>query len=279
MSCPLQARFKYLDKIPVEGSNAKGVFGSAIHGALEYYNNTGNGEAAEALFLDTWQNPEKIGSPVETFWWPKGMSYMSLRERGVQIIRDTVDRYSYIKREVVAAEHPFLVSFGDHELTGYVDLIEVRLSGKGKNILSIIDYKTAAKAPTMAELAHDVQMTIYLWASLQPEFWFGAIKDGEPDPDFPPMRNAEWLHSMYNDLPRRAIWYHLWNMKEIDAGRRTQEDFDRLYRVCDEIAKADVAGIHVPKLGSACDLCDFRQPCGLSIPTRAEQLEQDDAWL
>lgn len=279
MTCPLQAHFQYDLKVPVEKNNAKAVFGNCIHSALEHYNQTGNHKGAEKLFLDLWHNPEKVGAPVHTLWWPRMTNFNGLRQRGIEIIADFHERCEWDSREVIATEHPFLVPFGEHELTGYVDLVEMRKSGKGKNLLRVVDYKTAARQPNYGELTLDVQFTIYLYASMQREFWFGATNDGEPDPDFPPIDNAEWVYGMHGNQPRRAIWYHLWTLKEIDAGPRDQSDFDRLYRVCCEIDKADKAGVHVPKLGEHCTLCDFRDPCGIEIPTKETLMAQDEAWI
>lgn len=273
MGCPLQAHFKYDLKLPVERNNAKAVFGTCIHAALDHYNNHGNPDTAKALFLDLWQNPEKVGSPVASLWWPRTTNFGNLRQRGIDIIADFHRRTEWDSRVVIATEHPFLVPFGEHELTGYVDLLEVRKSGKGKNLLRVVDYKTASRQPNMSDLLLDVQFTIYNYATTCSEFWFGN------GTDFPPIENADWNYEMYDDLPRRAIWYHLWTAKEIDAGPRDESDFMRLYRVCTEIAKADAAKIHVPKLGEACTFCDFRDPCGVAIPTKEELLAQEEAWV
>jgi len=283
MTCPLQAHFQYNIKVPVEKNNAKAVFGNCIHTALEHYNKTGSHDGAVKIFLDLWHNPEKVGAPANTLWWPKMTNFLGLRQRGIEILGDFHERCEWDTRTVIATEHAFLVPFGEHELTGYVDLVETRKSGKGKNLLRIVDYKTAARKPNYGELTLDVQFTIYLYASMQPEFWFGnpiTLPDGTVNTtDFPPMDNAEWMHSMYDGLPRRAIWYHLWTLSEIDAGPREQKDFERLYRVCCEIDKADKAGIHVPKLGEHCTLCDFRDPCGIEIPTKEELAAQEHAWI
>lgn len=54
MDCSLQAHFHYDEKLP-DQANAKGVFGTCIHAALDLYNKTGNLEAAIDLFKDLWQ--------------------------------------------------------------------------------------------------------------------------------------------------------------------------------------------------------------------------------
>lgn len=282
MKCPMQAHLKYDLKEPTGKDNAKAVFGKAIHASLEYYNNGGSVTGTLAMFKDLWNNPEKLGSPVENLWWPKFTSFQSLKERGVAVIKTFDEQCDWDKRTVIATEHPFLVPFGEFFLTGYVDLLEMRRSGKGKDLLRVVDYKTNSRRPNMAELVLDIQFTVYMWAVEQPEFWFGAkTVDGGPNPDFPPVENAEWAWEMYHDLPRRAIWYHLWDHKEIDAGPRVDTDFLRMYRVCTEIMKAHTLDVHVPSIGDACLFCDFKDPCAMqvTIPTREQLLEQPTAWI
>lgn len=276
MTCAMQAHLKYDLRIPAEKSNAKAVFGTCIHAALEHYNQYGNVDQAVALFKDLWQNPEKVGAPAETFWWPKMTSFGGLKERGVALLRTFHDQCEWDKREIIATEHPFLVPFGAYELTGYVDLLEVRRSGRGEDILRVCDYKTSSRRPNMAELALDVQFTVYMWAVEQDEFWFG-----HGNADFPAVPNAAWVREMTRDLRTRAIWIHLWDHKEIDAGPRVDTDFLRLYRVCQEIEKADAAGIHVPRIGDPCVFCDFREPCAMQvhIPTADELASQPGAWI
>lgn len=272
-TCPLQGHFKYDLRIPEEGNNAKAVFGSAVHAAMEHYNKTGNLPVAEAIFEDLWLNPEKLGAPVDTLVWPLRTTFSGLKSKGIEILRDVDQKISHEKRDVIGVEHKFLVPFGKYELTGVVDLLEVRTSGRGKNILRVVDLKTNSRQPNFAELYLDIQFTIYYYASLQPEFWFGN------GPDFPPMPRAQERYDAYNDLPRRPIWYHLMGIREIDAGPRDDEDFMRLYRLCEMVEKAQEHKIFVPKIGDGCTFCAYHEPCGVKIPTKEEVAAQDGAWL
>lgn len=138
MTCPLQAKFRYEDHEPRE-VNAKAAFGVAIHSALQLYNTTGDPDRAEKHFLDLWDNPEKMDNVPQ--YWPRNTSFGGLRKRGQEIIRDVHQRTAWDTRTVLGTEHPFLVPFGEHELTGFVDLLEIRRSGKGKDIIRVVDYK------------------------------------------------------------------------------------------------------------------------------------------
>jgi len=81
-------------------------------------------------------------------------------------------------------------------------------------------------------------------------------------------------------MPRRAIWYALWSLKEIDAGPRDDADFMRLYRTVQQIERATQLEVWVPHIGEACQLCAYANgPCPVEVPTKADLAADDNAWL
>jgi hypothetical protein len=145
----------------------------------------------------------------------------------------------------------------------------------------LVTHNTVTKRPSVAELALNIQFTAYLYAMSQPEFWFGH----PDDPRFPALPNAEWYWETLKDMPKRAIWVHLWdNCKELDAGDRDDEDFARLYRLCNEVQRAVELQVFVPHIGDACQLCDYaHDPCPQTPPSREywenQRLEADEnSW-
>lgn len=273
MNCPLAAHYRYDEGLP-DPPNGKTVFGIVMHAALELYNNTGDHDAAVAKFKADWKKP-----PTEPAWWPRSTSYASLRVKGLEILESIKTHYRFQDRVVLGTEVPFLVPFGEHELTGFVDLVETRKSGTGNELLTVTDYKTASRNPTVSEIALDVQMTVYVYAVSQHEFWVGA----KNNPDFPGIENGEWLwETIGRDMPKRAVWFGLWNGKELDAGPRTDVDFGRLYRLCDEIERAVEADVYVPKIGSQCEICAYAEPCSMEIPVAVRALRDDnddERWI
>lgn len=271
MKCALMGRFKYVDRLPSK-KTSRMTFGICVHSALEHYNITGNVETAVEIFLDLWDNPEKANAVPEI--WPKGTTYGGFREKGIDLIRDYHAKQGWESREIVAQEHKFLVPIGEHELQGVVDLLELRKSGRGKNTLRIVDYKTGSKQPFKNTLRLNTQFTAYDYASRQPEFWLGN------GPGYPPIApNAEDLWEKHKDSPRRGIYFHLLGSKEIDAGERDDQDFMRLYRVICEIAKAVEHEVYVPTLSAdSCVFCDYTEPCGVKIPER-EYPDNDETWF
>lgn len=267
MNCPLAAYYRYQELLP-STANGKTVFGTVMHAALEYYNLTGDWDGAVTKFKKDWLDP-----PTEPAWWPRSTSYASLRKRGLEILDAVKIHYRFQDRVVLGAEIPFLVPFGEHQLTGFIDVLETRKSGTGAELLTCSDYKTAARQPTTSELALDVQLTVYIYAISQKEFWTGF----PGNPDFPGLENGEWLwETIGRDMPKRAIWFSLWNGKELDAGPRTDDDFGRLYRLCEQIDRAVQADVYVPKIGEHCSICDYAEPCSMEIPVAISNLTDDD---
>lgn len=270
------AKFSDVDGLPRK-QGSKASWGTVMHHALEFYNRTGDIDYAIRLFLECWDDPSILHVEVDV--WNRYTTFGGLRQRGMEILRAYHERIRLEDRTVIAAEHRFLVPFGRHEITGTVDLIELKRNHRGNDLLAISDYKGNGRRPTTATLALDIQFTSYLYASTQPEFWTG---NGE---GFPPIVNHEWWWETLADVPRRGIWIQLMdNGREMDAGARDQDDFGRLHRLIDEIERAIEYQVFVPSIGEACGLCDYANgPCPVKVPTRDEwdaRVDTDDsAWL
>lgn len=277
MECQLAAKYRYEDNLPRQ-SNAKMVFGTIIHASLQhYYETRGNYDSAIKMFVRMWADPAKAGHPIDV--WPKYTSFGSLMGKGKEIIKYVHDSHRWQDFTVIGTEIPFLVPMGNHEVTGFVDLTGIEKSGTGTELLKIVDYKTASKSPSIAQLALDVQLTVYDYATRQKEFWVGV----EGNPEFNGVDNGEWLwETVGRDMTRRCIWWGVWTQRQIDAGPRTQRDYERVYRVMDEIEKSIKADVHVPKISDACNFCDYQEPCAMEIPVAVKQAaDPDDAnrWI
>jgi len=259
MACPLQSHFKDVLKID-EPVHAKTVFGSCIHEALELYNITGDIKEAKEHFREVWVNPSKLKHPAEIGMWPPKMSWGELEVKGYEFLEKFHEECRWEKRKIVAAEHRFVVPFGEHILKGFVDCIEIVGSGSNKE-LRIIDYKTSSYRPTHLELRFDMQFTVYLYASMQPEFW----------DSFP---NGEELYERFKNYKRRGVWHAIWHNKTLDVGPREELDFMRMARVIKEIAHAEEMDVHVPDIsGKSCIWCSYTDLCATTLPLEHVVLE------
>ena len=263
MTCALQAKFQYEDQLP-RLQNAKASFGTCIHKALEQYNNDGNVQVAINSFKEWWAHPELLG--VKPDVWPKYTTYNGLRERGIEILTEYHEKLKWDGRTVIATEHPFKVPFGDHELSGVVDLLELRRAGNGHLTLRVVDYKTNTKQPSFVMLRFDIQFTAYMYATEQPEFW-----TGHPGTKYVGIPDGENLYERLKKTKRKAIWYHLWTNKEIDAGERDDGDYERLYRLADEIDKAKEASLYIPTINADnCLYCPYTDQCRFVLPVKQQ---------
>ncbi len=275
MDCALQAHFKYDLRVQTP-QNAAATFGTVLHLAMQHYNDTGDGAGALDIFKTNWQFPDRIG--LDPGYYPNGTSWNSYNELGQAVVEDALKDAVWTPKDVIGTEVPFLVPIGRYWLRGRIDLLDLAKSGKGVQTLRAVDYKSKYKPPTKAELALDVQFTIYLWAIQQIEFWCGV--PGEPEYAGLGPVDGPKMYEQIMELPHRGIWYHLRTQKEIDAGPRVGADFERLYRVLCEIDRADELQVHVPRIGDACALCDFRTECPMEIPADLALDEDDEnAWI
>lgn len=259
-TCQLQARFAEVEKRE-RRIHAKTAFGTCIHDALEKYNWTGDVEAAKERFKYTWQNPDYLSAEPQ-IW--KGVQFGTLMSKGLQILDEYHEKQRWESREIVGIEHKFCVPIGEHEVSGIVDLLEYKKSGRGVPTLRIVDYKTTSKKPTLQALKLDLQFSIYYWASLQPEFWMGWQPELEK---YPPMKDGANLYDRFMDSERRCVWYHLWGNTEIDAGAREDEDFLRMYRLLEGIQQAVEKEVFIPSINAeSCTFCDFKDICPAVAP-------------
>lgn len=272
-NCQQQAAFKHVQLVEETGTHAKTWFGTCIHAALEDYCNreqdtgAGNLKRAKKLFLSMWEKPAVYGGNI-TEW--RGSQFGTLRQKGLKILEDYDDKQKWEQREVIATEHKFCVPIGEHLLSGIVDLLEWKVSGRGVPTLRICDYKTTSMKPTLEELRLNLQFTIYTYASLQPEFWLGYVEEGWHPPmvqKYAPMVDGANLYERFMDAPRRAVWSHLWGGVELDAGSRVEEDFERMYVLLGGIQRAIEHEVFIPSIRSAsCKWCEYKPICKAVIP-------------
>jgi RecB family exonuclease len=266
MKCSLQARYKYIEALP-DKSNAAAAFGSAVHMALELYNNVHDVDVAERAFLEMWDNPDEFDLAIDV--WPPRTSFGAYRERGIDFIRKYHEENKWIKKEIIATEHRFCVPLGNHFISGIIDLIEVP---EKTTTLKIIDFKSGFR-PNSMNLNHDIQFSTYLYAPTQKEFWCGSDEDRKKYTGFP---NGEELWDRFQSYETVGIWYDLRNTKEYNVGPRDQDDYDKLLMCIEQIARAIELEVFVPDIsGDSCGLCSYRDICPLFSSRKELQSLED----
>lgn len=160
--CPLQFRFRYIDKLPSTPSPDLS-WGSAIHAALEAW----------------WDQKLPDPPPVEVMyralyerWDDTGFDGMSRDEKLVwyrharTILARHHERYSRDYIPAVACEQWFELDIGDDvALCGSIDHVARTASGG----LGIVDWKTNRRARSRADVAESLQLAVYTLAAR--ELW------------------------------------------------------------------------------------------------------------
>lgn len=164
LGCPLQYRFRYIDKVPRPWRAAGMAFGTSIHSAVEWFHRERlagrmpHPEGAVSMFVADW-----YAQNVEPLVFTKDESKDSLLERGSQMIRVYAAATAGVPS---AVEERFSVPLVDVEsgeelgvqLHGVIDLIE----SDG----TVVDLKTSARSFDVGSIERHVQLSVYALATL-----------------------------------------------------------------------------------------------------------------
>jgi len=123
----------------------------------------------------------------EPDYWNRMTSFTGYMDKGPKMIADYIDQRKWATGKIIASEKRFMVDFGEHQLSGIIDYMEL---AHDHSELHIGDLKTGAR-PIMDALYLNIQMTTYHWATLQKEFWTGY--PGEED-KYSGFENGEELY-------------------------------------------------------------------------------------
>jgi putative RecB family exonuclease len=165
LACPLQYRFRYVEKLPRPWQSAALAFGSSIHAAVEWFQRerlAGRGpieSAAVSMFQADW-----YAQTVEPLVFADGESKESLSEKGSEMIR--IYAKELAKSVPSAVEERFSVDLVDAEnwevldvsLHGVIDFVE----SDG----TVVDLKTAGRSFDIGSIERHMQLSIYALAVL-----------------------------------------------------------------------------------------------------------------
>lgn len=244
-ACALQAKYHYVDKLP-EQQSAASTFGTCVHDAIELFLVCRDVDEAVERFLHVWDHPEVLDIVPDFYFRRTSFGYY--RERGMEMVRAYAAEFDFNSIEILAIEHPFHLEFGEHQLSGFIDILQIK-----NGVLQIVDLKSG-QPPVKADLRLDVQFTVYCYASMQEEFW-----DTIP--------NGPELFKRFDGEQRDMIWWDLRNKKPLNAGERHEGDFRRMYHATEQVAKALEHEVFVPTItGATCGFCSYKDVCEAYSP-------------
>ncbi|MDD5645760.1 MAG: PD-(D/E)XK nuclease family protein [Candidatus Bipolaricaulis sp.] len=234
-TCPLQYRFRYIDKVRVDvAPSIEAFMGSRVHDALEgLYRHVVNGRSP---------GRDEVLSLYEARWDAE-------RTGDLRIVDDTLDEAAYraagrrclelyVARYapfndgiVIGLEEGFQIALGGGlVLNGVID----RLMKRADGVYEVHDYKTSRRLPTPEEARVDEQGGWYALAVRR---------------RFPHARDI------------RLVWHYLRYDEEL-VSTRTPQETEELEKDIVRRVRAIEAAADFPALESRlCDWCDYRSVC------------------
>ncbi len=234
--CPLQYRFRYLDKIKRDTQGIEAFMGNRVHEALErLYRDL---LMAKRISLD-----ELVGA-YQRSWRGNYSDKIKIvrteytadhyRQVGERSLVDYYQRYEpFDQATTLGLEERVFLALDDtsrYQLQGYVD----RLARAGNGVYEIHDYKTSSSLPSDADLRRDRQLTLYQMAI---------------EKRFPDAREI------------RLVWHYLVFDQEL-ASRRSPEEIEAHRRHTIGLIDAiEEAKAFPPRESALCRWCEYRDIC------------------
>jgi len=231
--CPLAYRFRYVDRLESESSDAA-AFGKAIHAALEHLVREHVAEERQGA-LDTDRASEH---------WKRAFAEAALVgagrfEEGLRLVRSFVAEQGPLSAQgVLAIEAPFELTIGEFTVIGFMD----RVDRVGDEAIRILDYKSSRLLFAREELDSSLQASIYTLAAQRLWPWARRIEVGF------------WM--LRHDLVQQT--------------ERTVEQLEATRLYVETLGEAIRAATDYPSRPNPnCAYCDYRRGC----PTYAELLK------
>ena len=225
-NCPLQYRYRYIQRIPVPPSAAQS-FGDSVHKTLrDFYKLVKEGKKPKEedlieIFSKNW---------VKESYASKSHEERS-RKEGEKILRNFYRKEFNPKVVPYLLEHPFVVKvFPNLKIGGKID----RIDKLGREI-EIIDYKTG-KAWEQKEIDNSLQMSVYALAAINL-----GIFEGKPE---------EIILSFY-----------FLESGEKKSTRRTSHQLSLIKKELIKKAKEIQESKFEAKPSNMCDFCEYRLLC------------------
>lgn len=249
--CPLQYRFRYIEKIPVPPSKHIS-FGNSIHSTIEQFQKLFlNGDydidavQAESLLLEmlekNWKS-EGYESQTEELEW-KEKAKRALRESFVPWISQQF-KMDY---RILSIEDWFEIPLENCVLVGKIDRIDFRVE-EDRIYYRIVDFKTGEKVPMRMQNSEDTQLYVYT---------FGAEQ-------IIASRLPSHLDSNGDYILEKIMYFYVVPNDEvenrIDATHKSLI-MGRIYSQINSLLKAIEIEAFPARTGRHCNWCDFNRVC------------------
>ena len=239
MDCGLQYKFRKVDKLEPEHTSEALVFGSAIHKVLNKFNQCRiNNKKVTASELAKWFEEywNQSARQNENILYSNGNDFKTCLDKGKDLMQTFYVNYPQNQYTVLEVEKEFQLELNELNcpIMGYIDLIE---QDEHENII-ITEYKTANKTYQTQQIDANDQLTLYNldMQRLMPE---SSI-----------MCKIDCL--IKTKQPKFEQYYTT----------RTQEDFNRIIKVANQVAKGIQNEVFIPNTNSwKCGYCEYQTAC------------------
>lgn len=237
LTCPLQFKYRYFDKIPSKTS-VEAFVGSIVHKCLEIFYRV---HQEKKIYLSL----RKLLEYYKKIWKRKW------NKDDIFIIRDdtSVTDYFFIGANCIAyyyrvhfqknhkiektisVEEEVNVKLGSTKFRGFID----RLVQKHNGVIEIHDYKTGRYIPSKKERELDTQLALYQLA----------------------------ISNKYPNKTIKLIWYYLQKKKKIEI-EKTPEELNLLRKkILKIVKKIESQTEFKPKKSYLCPWCSYKKICPL----------------
>ena len=234
--CPLQYRYRYIDRIRRDVQGIEAFLGNQVHGVLEFlYRELREGRCPSvdhliARFNDSWADAcsERIRIVKKEF---TAEHYRAVGERCIAGYYSSY--HPFDQDTTVGLEERVQLSLDPesrYQIQGYID----RLARIGEGIYAIHDYKTSSSLPSDRMLRRDRQLSFYEMG----------------------------VRSCYPDAREvRLVWHYLAFDQTLISRRTTAELDEHRRRSIQLIDTIEAATDHPAKESALCRWCDYRDIC------------------
>lgn len=234
--CPLQYRYRYVEKIRRDTFGIEAFLGNRVHEALEHlFRRKGEGKPPRldevlAFYRDRWaaEHTDKVVIVR------RGQVAEDYRVEGENYLRNFYQRHApFDDGETVGLEVKVefaLDAGGQYRILGYID----RLVRRGPGQYEIHDYKTGAFRPSDEDLRRDRQLTFYQI----------AVRDRHPDA---------------RDV--RLVWHFLAQDDRRTATRTEAEIEEHRRQAMRLVDRIEAARDFPARPSPLCRWCEFRDLC------------------
>ncbi|MBL7159909.1 ATP-dependent helicase, partial [Candidatus Microgenomates bacterium] len=224
-TCPLQYRYRYIQKIPVAPSAAQS-FGISIHKTLnDFYQKVKKSEKPEE---------KELIEILKNNWLPLGYASKAHEQKiKIEAERMLKSFYSQINWKIIpkSLEQLFAIRISSRlKIGGRIDRVDEKDGG-----LEIIDYKTG-KVMKQKDVDQSLQMTVYALAAADKGIYGKDPKD-------------------------IVLTFHFLDTGEKISTKRTKDQLDQAKKELIEKAKEIASSKFKPKSSRLCNFCDYKLIC------------------